>query len=130
MNTEHPSDITFFRFLKGELPENEAAEVRLHLCECEECMESYLNVREMEQLGLLEPRKAVSRPAPSYSVLGVDAGYGGAFGSVAAAAFSDAEGDNFSVTESLYEEIGEEVAEESDFDVDFGQNEGEQEDFS
>lgn len=130
MNTEHPSDIIFFRFLKGALPENEAAEVRLHLCECRECMESYLNMREMEQLGILEPRRGGKRSAPVYPLFGIDCGYGGASGAVAAAAFSDSADDVFFTTDFQSDEIGEEAADESDLDVDFGQDEEAPEDFS
>lgn len=85
MNNEHPTDLCFLRFLSGELPAEETAAVRRHLAVCRECMELYLDMREMEDAGIFAKRKTASALLPPYPLPELDNGFGG--GNIAAAAF-------------------------------------------
>lgn len=85
MNNEHPTDLCFLRFLSGELPAEESAAVRRHLAVCRECMELYLDMREMEDAGIFAKRKTALAPLPPYPLPELDNGFGG--GNIAAAAF-------------------------------------------
>lgn len=87
MNVEHPADLAFMRFLNHELPESEAAELRRHLSVCRECMELYLDMREMEDSGLFRKKSAGTAVLPPYPGFETD-GYAGS-ASMSAAAFTD-----------------------------------------
>lgn len=87
MNVEHPSDLAFMRFLNHELPESEAAELRRHISVCRECMELYLDMREMEDSGLFRKESAKTEVLPPYPSFETNGYAGGA--PMSAAAFTD-----------------------------------------
>lgn len=67
-----PSDLTFFRFLNSNLPEEEMKAMKIHLLECEECMIAFIAVKEMQEQSSMQLIHHYKSPAMHETLQVVD----------------------------------------------------------